>query len=883
MARWLAGSFAVAALAAMLAGIGGCRDVLGIGYLSDDVNDGSTADASGNSPGAGGDATDVGDGPLDASPGTRQDALALGDAAVEADSTAETGGHEAPDGSEGGQMGVAEAGDAPNDVAESGVDGAPCTNACTNGLTECVSGGVQTCEVQPNGCTQWVSTSTCGAHQSCSASTGSAACACNATVCTQAGAVCQDSQTLVTCATDSDGCLYAASTSPCTAPQFCSGMAPGAMCSTTCSNSCSQGQTSCVSGALATCTQGSNGCLAYGTPAACGSHQTCTGASGSASCTCNKDSLCAATGTVCADASTLATCAQDAQGCIYKSTSSACGSHKSCTGASGSAMCTCNASVCTQAGAVCQDSQTVATCAADPDGCLYAASMMSCTMPESCSGAAPNAMCALTCTSSCSQGQTSCVSGGLATCTLGSNGCWAYGPPSCGTHQTCTGAAGSAMCTCNVDPVCSATGMVCANQSTLATCAQDMQGCFYESTSMQCMNGNQCTGGGCSCPQGTHDCTGTCKSNTALDSCGTACTTTCPAPLNGSMFGSATCDGTMCGLSCITGDVPCNGSCVNEQTDAANCGACGHGCGGGTCSAGICTPVRIATISSGFGYGLAIDSSTLYFTDGLGGHINTCPLTGCTGTPTPLFSGITYAGQLFYDQATSTFFVTDPNADKVYAVAKAGTLTWSNSLGTGNVPANITADSTWVYWGQTGSIQKALKSSGASQAALITVSSGAVLGAWFDPTSNDIYGAQSVAAGSLLQCTPAGSCTTVTGPPFALATAVIVHGSTIYFSAGGTSPNFTDGGMYSAPVSAPTSVTPIATGPSYARALSITADSNNLYFASVQSGNVYECALSGCPSGPTEIGPAQGEAEGMANDSKYVYWTVQGGVMRWTK
>jgi hypothetical protein len=332
-------------------------------------------------------------------------------------------------------------------------DSGACTNACDAGLTQCASGGVQTCQAQANGCAQWAPVATCGPHQTCTLTAldagGGASCTCNASSCTQVGVVCQGTQTLATCATDVSGCLYASSTSTCTTPMSCSGMAPDAGCALTCTNSCTQGQLSCVSGGLATCTLGSNGCWAYGTPVACGAHQSCTGTAGTAACTCIPDPVCSAVGNTCANATTLATCSSDAQNCVFESATATCSS--------------CSAGVC--------------------------------------------------CTNSCTQGQTSCVPGGLAACSLGANGCWAYGAPAaCGPHQSCTGAAGTTACTCNADPPCTAVGNTCASSTTLAACAMDSQGCIYESSTSTCSNGacsagaccvNTCYPGVTPCPVGT--------------------------------------------------------------------------------------------------------------------------------------------------------------------------------------------------------------------------------------------------------------------------------------------------------------------------------------------------------------------------------------------
>jgi formylglycine-generating enzyme required for sulfatase activity len=147
---------------------------------------------------------------------------------------------------------------------------------------------------------------------------------CALSECSQAGAQCRDNQTLVSCAIDAMGCPYVQSmeTCPMDTP-FCAGMSPSAACSSTCSDSCSQGATSCVSGALATCVKGSNGCFAYGTAVPCGSRQSCTGAPGSAACTCNADPNCSGAGTVCAGAAVV-TCLQDPSGCWYGSVPSLC-------------------------------------------------------------------------------------------------------------------------------------------------------------------------------------------------------------------------------------------------------------------------------------------------------------------------------------------------------------------------------------------------------------------------------------------------------------------------------------------------------------------------------------------------------------------------------
>jgi len=148
-----------------------------------------------------------------------------------------------------------------------------CTNACTSGTTRCGGAGVQTCQVQGNGCATWNAGAACGAHQGCV--TG--ACACNADPnCSRAGNVCVNSTTTATCSTDAQGCFYTSSTATCGANKGCQSgtcgcnagfLACGASCVNTTSDSNNCGGCSKVCPALsspnsgATC--GNSTCRGY--------------------------------------------------------------------------------------------------------------------------------------------------------------------------------------------------------------------------------------------------------------------------------------------------------------------------------------------------------------------------------------------------------------------------------------------------------------------------------------------------------------------------------------------------------------------------------------------------------------------------------------------
>jgi len=181
-----------------------------------------------------------------------------------------------------------------------------------------------------------------------------------------------------------------------------------------------------------------------------------------------------------------------------------------------------------------------------------------------------------------------------------------------------------------------------------------------------------CQAGECLCPPGTHACADACVDDDSVDHCGASCTS-CPTPPNSA---GAACDGTSCSFSCISGLTPCGAACANVQTDPMSCGACGHDCLGGACIAGVCQPVVLTTgqpdllflavnatdlywttdpgavvtmpiaggtprilVSSSWSLeGIAIDSTTIYYSTYGGGSIMTLPLGG--GVPSTFASGL---------------------------------------------------------------------------------------------------------------------------------------------------------------------------------------------------------------------------------------------------
>ena len=68
------------------------------------------------------------------------------------------------------------------------------------------------------------------------------------------------------------------------------------------------------------------------------------------------------------------------------------------------------------------------------------------------------------------------------------------------------------------------------------------------------------------------------------------------------------------------------GGCGDITMSPANCGACGHACGAGQCTAGVCQPFVVPGVTAS---SIAVDSGNLYFTQST--KVLRCPEAGCGG------------------------------------------------------------------------------------------------------------------------------------------------------------------------------------------------------------------------------------------------------------
>ncbi|SRR5579883_300551 len=305
-------------------------------------------------------------------------------------------------------------------------------------------------------------------------------------------------------------------------------------------------------------------------------------------------------------------------------------------------------------------------------------------------------------------------------------------------------------------------------------------------------------------------------------------------------------------------------SCCNDaadlQIDENNCGRCGHDCQGGSCLAGQCQPIVLAS-NQGHPSGIALSPTNVYWTNNsptgsvamtstAGGAVTTlasdqnspigisidasnaywvnygsaaapdgavmrCALAGCGGSPTPVASGRTAPwsitlsnGDLFWTEGVSVF----KNGSTLAAEIN-------------NPYALLIASSIAIWTDSIGRIQTCLVGGCAGNPTAITPS---VNTASYGLATDSVYLYWSNSVGGTIQ------------------KATLSGGNLSILAAAQASP------------------------------VGVAVDSQNVYWANQAGGTIMRCAVSGCANNPSTVASGQSQPVNIAVDSVSIYWTNMG-------
>jgi hypothetical protein len=534
---------------------------------------------------------------------------------------------------------------------------------------------------------------------------------------------------------------------------------------------------------------------------------------------------------------------------------------------------TCDATGAWQPTKSCQFGCTAAACTGI---CAPGAKQCNGVVPESCDASGvwqPGATCAGTIAPLCLNGD--CVQ-----CTPGSTPCNGNIPQTCDgsgvahdgaacpftcSNGACTGTCAPAtkQCNGNVPQTCDAAGAWKGINPCPYLCTAGVCTGVCIPTSMSC-NGNA--------PQ-------TCDATGNWTSPGT-----CPQPTPDCQQGNC-----LCAPNHIT--CPATNQCVDPQTDTLNCGTCGHSCLGGACVLGVCQGV-ILSPALGRPAGIAVDATSVYFTNQNTNTVNKVPI---TGGPVQILAAGQSTPQGIAVDATTVYFANNGGASNISRVDLNG-VGAPVIMASGQQGAlSVSIDATHVYWTTTsGTVSKTpltavvptapiVLASQSLQPADISTPQGLALDATYAYFTNGFYGLNTATVVRIPKANMATAVGEVMVRNQTRPTALALDGTNMYWTnivgAGSDSLSLCPKGVY---CNSPTLLASLQQITVNATNLGMIAiDGGYVYWGNGGDGKILRVPVGGGTAKVLYTG--QQGVNAVVADSTYLYWNTATTVMRGVK
>ena len=342
--------------------------------------------------------------------------------------------------------------------------------------------------------------------------------------------------------------------------------------------------------------------------------------------------------------------------------------------------------------------------------------------------------------------------------------------------------------------------------------------------------------------------------------------------------------------TCPTGTTACSAACVADITvNPDNCGTCGLACAStSACSESQCIDSLFPDLSNP--YAVAVDTTSLYFTDALAGTVMKVPQVG--GVPVALATAQVNPGFVAVD-ATNVYWANLGTAASDSADGSIMTVSINGGPPVALVSAqsHLTAfavDATNVYWASGGTSKNqfadgAILTVPLSGGTPVTLASKqispygiAVDGAnlyWINLGTSRFGGL--VKDGSVMKMALSGGPPTTLVPRQAAPLAIAVDATSVYWATSGAVAKVPLGGG-----------TPSILAMSQSQPFQIVVDSSSAYWTNTNDGSVVKVPLNG--GDPVTLAKGQNYALGIALGNSNVFWANydgagSGGILRLPK
>jgi hypothetical protein len=335
---------------------------------------------------------------------------------------------------------------------------------------------------------------------------------------------------------------------------------------------------------------------------------------------------------------------------------------------------------------------------------------------------------------------------------------------------------------------------------------------------------------------------------------------------------------------CPSSQRACGTDCAVLTTSPQHCGACFHDCGGGACKDGVCQPTlvegAIANLSA-----FAIDGTSVYF--GHDDKLSSCPLAGCTTTPTQLASMNTQpviapilaaGGQIFFQSAPSQVTTRPTIFGCPVAGCPAGTPPERFGPFLGPLYQLAWSGAALFATGQDVGLRWASCPGGVCGSSMSLYSTAADIGALAADSNGAYYmlpGEAGPTALELWHCAPPGPCTpSMIADGFYQAVKTIAFGGKLHvLSTGGQ--GYANGTITACAAPDCAGRTTPLTKLSFPSDFAV--DATAYYWISADNDTIETCPLAGCVGGVRTLAVQQGQAQNLLVDNGFVYWMVGAG------